>query len=151
MNGLLNRLIAYYNATSFTHHYAFGFNYKGTVYACFCESNMLESICKLDKASSKNGGGYSLRFQLTMAIRDYMLNVCDSVALCSYDEFKARKASNKYNWGENFEMLMAEKYGCTWKKDNRKYTDYADMYIDNKPYQLKYYKASFITENQIKA
>lgn len=151
MTNVFDKMVNYYNETSYTHDYVFGFNYKGTVYACFGDATMLKDICKLDKASSKNGGGYSLRFQPNMRIREYLMRVCEVVDLCSYDDFKALYASNKYNWGENFELAMANKYNMDWHKDNVKYTDGPDMVINGKPVQLKYYKATMITENMVEA
>ena len=56
-NAILMNLISRYESVAYTNNYIYGFTYKSFVY--YVETTGLKFGIKLDKASSKNGGGYS--------------------------------------------------------------------------------------------
>lgn len=139
-------LMNYYTATAYTENYILGFSYNGMIYARFCEDSILPFVCTLDKAS--RGAGYAIRFKPTKAQKEILVNSPDCMAICSVEFFNELCESNKYNKGENFELLIANKYHMAWQKDNLPYTDGPDMVINGTPYQLKFEKATLINEKQ---
>ena len=70
-NAILIALIARYESRAFTNIYIYGFIYKGAVYAVTCTG--LRFGIKLDHASSKNGGGCSIRFAPTEKDKEAMI------------------------------------------------------------------------------
>ena len=62
-NPIFKAMIDRYNELSYTHNYIFGLAFNGNIYATFTDESVLPYVCTLDKASSKNGGGYSLRYK----------------------------------------------------------------------------------------
>ena len=69
--------------------------------------------------------------------------------LCSEEFFDELKTMSKYNFGELFEKLVTEMNGQTWVKDNVPFTEDGDLTVDGVAYQLKFEKATFITEAQM--
>ena len=145
---LLNNLIDRYNRLAYTHNYIFGFTFKGNVYAVPTTSEVLPYILTLDKASSKNGGGYSLRFNPTTEQKVFLLSKGAKV-LCSKEYFDTTVAESKYNKGEIFEKMMTEKVGQTWVKDNLPFTKGGDLTVDGMAYQIKFEKATFTNEQTL--
>ena len=144
---LLNAFINAYNNAASTHNYIFGFEFQGNIYATFTDSSVLPFILKLDKASSKNGGGYSLRFQPNRKQKFLLLSL-NSKIVCSADFFNNECKNSKYNKGEIFEKLLTEKYQQEWKKDNTSFTIDGDLTINEISYQIKFYKGTFMNERE---
>jgi hypothetical protein len=69
--------------------------------------------------------------------------------LCSEEMFDELKKMSKYNFGELFEKLITEMNGQEWTKDNVPFTEDGDLTVDGVAYQLKFEKATFITEAQM--
>lgn len=149
MNEIMNKMLTFYHEKAYTNNYIFGFAKNGNIYACFTDASVMDSVCTLDKASAKNGGGYSLRCFISADMKKRM--VAYSEVICSESEFKAICNSNKYNKGENFERIIANRYGLEWHKDNLKFTEGPDMTINGVDYQLKFEKATFVTETFVNA
>ena len=145
MTTMFNNLINRYNAIAYTHHYIWGFTYRGVVYMATTTSEVLPLVCKLDKAS--RGAGYALRFKPTNDQKVFLL--AGAAPLCSEKYFDELVAESKYNNGEIFEKLVTEYYGQTWVKDNIPFTDAGDIEIDGVPYQIKYQKATFCNEKSL--
>lgn len=143
---IFNKMVNFYNSNAYTHNYIFGFTLKGTVYAVKATSDVLAQILTLDKAS--RGAGYSLRFKPNTGIK-LMLMSMGAEPICSTEYFAEVKASDKYNNGEVFEKMMTELAGQTWEKDNVPFTEDGDLTVDGIAYQIKFEKASFITEKQM--
>ena len=100
-NAILICLIARYEAKAFTNTYVYGFIYKGAVYAVTCTG--LRFGIKLDRASSKNGGGYSIRFAPTEKEKEAMILSGLAELICSEEYFKEFLSDPK-----NLENLKAE-------------------------------------------
>jgi hypothetical protein len=66
--------------------------------------------------------------------------------ICSKRFFEQAVADSRYNCGEIFEKLIYERAGQVWKKDNLPFTDGGDIVIDGVAYQIKYTKATFVSE-----
>lgn len=143
---LFKEMVDFYNQNAYTHEYIFGINYKGNVYMIKATSQLLAYVLKLDKAS--RGKGYSLRFKPNNKVRE-MLLACGAEVICSVEMFNELVANSKYNKGEIFEMLVTEKFGQTWEKDNVPFTEDGDITVDGIAYQVKYEQATFITEAQM--
>ena len=135
-------MIDRYNEHSFTHNYIFGFSYKGNIYMTFATSEILPSVLMLDKAS--RGAGYSLRFKPNNDIKVALLPGAELI--CSVKFFEDMVAESIYNRGEIFEKLVTERYGQTWEKDDIPFTDAGDIEVDGIAYQIKYQKATFVSE-----
>ncbi len=143
---LFKEMIDRYNKLSYTHKYIFGFAYQKNIYIVPAEAEILPHILKLDKAS--RGQGYSLRFCPNKAQKLMLISLGADI-LCSESFFKDTVAESKYNKGEIFEKLVAEKYGQSWEKDNVKFTDGGDLDIYGVPYQLKFDRATFTNEKTL--
>lgn len=135
-------MIDRYNMHSFTHHYIFGFAYKGNVYMAFTEADILPAILMLDKAS--RNAGYSLRFKPNNAIKVALLP--NAELLCSVKFLENMVANTIYNRGEIFEKLVTERYGQAWEKDHVPFNEAGDIEINGIAYQIKYQKATFVSE-----
>lgn len=142
---LYNNLIDRYNAISFTHHYIFGFTYKGNVYACKATSEVLPYVLTLDKAG--RGAGNAIRFKPNTSQKLLLLK--NSEVICSVKFFEELTAESKYNRGEIFEKIITENAGQVWKKDNIKFTEAPDVIINNIGYQIKFEKATFVNEKSL--
>ena len=75
-----------------------------------------------------------------------MLMSINNEPICTEEYLEALFKESKYNRGEIFEKIITEKYGQTWVKDNIPYTVDGDITIDGIAYQIKYQKATFLTE-----
>lgn len=146
--GMMKMLIDGYNKVAYTHEYMFGFADRGMVYVAICKSDMMPYICTLNKASSKCGGGYSLRFKPNKSQKE-LLKTCECYMLCSVEHFNNVFENSKYNRGEIFEKLVTEHYGQTWEKDNVPFTEGGDLEVNGVAYQLKYEKATFCSESSL--
>ena len=142
---LFHSMVERYDRKSFTHKYIFGFTFRHNVYAVKADSSVLPSVLCLDKAS--RGAGYALRFCPTTAIKMALLKGAE--VLCSEQFFNEQVASCKYNRGEIFEKLVTESFGQTWKKDNVPFWKDGDVTANGIAYQVKFEKASFITEKTL--
>lgn len=139
-----------YNHTSYTHDYIFGYALNGKIFLTFATSEILEKICKLDKASEKCGGGFSLRF-IPNNTQKMILFSMNHSEICTVSEFDEAVKNSIYNKGEIFEKMVSTKFGIEWKKDNVPYTIAGDIEINGNPYQIKFTKATFMTERQYRA
>ncbi len=137
---------AFYNKTAYAHLYILGFRKSGNICFVIVEATMLDHLTKLDKAS--RGAGYSLRFRPNNAQKNLMMSL-NAKVLCSEKFFDELVEMSKYNRGEVFEKLITEYFGQTWVKDNIPYTEAGDIEVDGIAYQIKFEKATFITEAQM--
>ena len=145
-NELKATIQAFYNKTAYAHLYIMGFRFNGSIYFVVVEAAMLDHLTKLDKAS--RGAGYSLRFKPNKAQKNLMMSL-NAKVLCSEKFFDELVEMSKYNRGEVFEKLITEYFGQTWVKDNIPYTEAGDIEVDGVAYQIKFEKATFITEAQM--
>ena len=128
------RLINYYNKTSFTHHYIFGFELKGNIYAVATTKEVLPFITTVESAGKNNGLALKYKPNTTMKM---MLMGKGAKVVCSVEYFNQLVADSKYNKGEIFERLITEANGQTWVKDNVPYTKDGDLTIGKIAYQIK--------------
>lgn len=145
-NPILIALIARYESKAFTHNYIYGFTYKGYVYSY--KAVGLSFGMKLDRASAKNGGSYSIRFNPTAAEKEALVLSGMVELVCTEADFRAEVAESKYNAGEIFEKKMTEKAGQEWQKDNVPFYAGADLTSD-KAYSIKFQKATICTEKTL--
>ena len=145
-NEIKRTLIQFYNKHAFTHNYILGFRMNGNIYYVIVDAKELDFVTKLDKAS--RGAGYSLRFKPNKAQKNYLMSLGAEI-LCSEEFFDELKTMSKYNFGEIFEKLVTEMNEQTWVKDNVPFTEDGDLTVNGIAYQLKFEKATFITEAQM--
>ena len=124
----LINLIARYNSIAFTHNYVMGFTYEGNVYAINAVG--LTFGIRLDRASSKNGGGYSLRFKPSVEEKEAMIKSGMVELICSQEYFDNMHANSKYNKGEIFDAG-------------------ADLTVNGIAYSIKFEKATICTETTL--
>lgn len=145
-----NQLTSNYTMLAFTHNYVFTFAYCKVVYAVMLrdlDASDLMAITKVDKAS--RGGGYSLRFKPTNAQKVYLISQGAKV-LCSQAYFNELVKSNKYNRGENAEMLVTEQlFGQEWEKDSVPFTEGGDIEAEGVAWQHKHEGGTFCTERSL--
>lgn len=147
MNAMLINLIARYNSIAFTHNYIMGFAYKGNIYAA--KTVGLSFGIKLDRASSKNGGGYCLRYQPTKAEKEALVESGQAELICSKEWFDGFHACSSYNKGEDFERIITERAGQEWEKDNVPFFKGADLTTEEASYSIKFEKATICTETTL--
>jgi hypothetical protein len=121
----------------------FGFADNDIIYCAIATKEILPFVLNLDHAS--RGCGYSLRFKPTKAQKE-ILKTCEIFAVCSAKYFEEEFNSMKYNRGEVFEKIITERFGQKWEKDQVPFTKAGDIEINGKPYQIKFEKATFISE-----
>lgn len=143
---LFQNMIDRYNEVSFTHHYIYGFTFKGMVYAVETGTDVMPYVLKLDKAS--RGAGYALRFCPTTEQKFFLMGHGAKV-ICSKRMFDDMVASSKYNRGEIFEKMITEAAGQVWVKDNLKFWEAGDVTINGTAYQIKFEKATFTNEKTL--
>ena len=140
-----------YHSMAFTNDYIFCFIYDYSFYAVKLD-NMdtatLVALSSISRTSSKRGGFAALRFRPTNAIKRSIIEMGNVVYKCSKAAFEDLCNSNKYNKGENAELIVTEKvFGEKWVKDSVPFTDGTD--VDK--YQVKFQGATFATERQLLA
>lgn len=146
-NAILVNLISRYETVAYTHNYVFGFTYNGIIY--YLEKAGLSFGIKLDRASSKCGGGYSIRYNPTKTEKKTLVESGVAKVLCTVAYFDDLKANSKYNKGEIFEKLITEKFGLEWEKDNVPFFKGADIETNGKAYSVKFEKATVCTESTL--
>ena len=138
-----------YNSVAYTHDYIIGFVLKKRVYVLNCKSDFVKELAKLDHNSK---GEVSLRLNLNANDRFKMLDA-GAICLCTEDEFNSYCKANKYNKGDNFEHLIAERNGIEWAKSGGAkiaFTEEPDLTINGVGYQLKFEKATITDEGKLK-
>lgn len=146
-NVILVNLISRLEKIEYTHNYIFGFVLNSLVYSY--ETVGLNTGIKLDRASSKCGGGYSLRYKPTKKELTALIASGICKVVCTENYFLDMVANSKYNKGEIFEKLITESFGIEWFKDNIRFDKGADIEINNKAYSVKFQGATIATENTI--
>ena len=150
----LRYLLEKYHGLSYTSNYIMGRPVGGLVYAARLKGvdvATLMTVATLSKASSKNGGTLSVRFQPNLEQWAYITAHAVEIKVICTVEF-LEKWAKKYgkNKGQAFEILTCEAWGGELEsKPNAKFTEAGDMYINGEAYQAKYYKATFTDEKTL--
>lgn len=143
-----------YTRLAFTPDYVFGYTENGMVYAAMVENadGILPYVTTLDRASSKNGGTYSLKYKPTKAITSILQAHASKVlTICSVEYLESLNATSRQNRGQIFESLVAENLKAeTPKAKNAKFTDCGDIIVNGRHYQVKYAKATFTDERTLR-
>lgn len=146
-------LINGYNAKTYTHSYVFGNAVGGMVYAARVMDGrgLLPFLTYVDKASSKNGGTYSLKYRPNGKQWAMITAQAEEVkAICSIDYLETLKANSRKNRGQLFEELVAHAFGGELEtRSNLKFTEAGDMNLNGVAYQVKYIKATFVDERTL--
>ena len=147
----LRTMVDGYKAFEASERHLDGFARDGFIWAYDCEFDGLG--CVLDRSSKKNGGAVSLRFRPTSAEKRAMI-ADGAVQICTVEHFREVCAMLALTYGNNnghgFEFVMHEHFGQTWEKDTLKWWEGPDMVINGINYQLKFEKATFTTEAQLR-
>ena len=148
-------LLSAYINLSFTHSYILGYAHKGVIYAAriMDARPILPYIVTLDRASSKNGGTYSLKYKPSAAKWDIITTAAVEIkAICTVAYMEQMNAESKQNRGQIFEALVADAFHMTLTtRKNAKFTDCGDMVAaDGIHYQVKFNKATFTDERTLK-
>lgn len=141
-----NMILNHYIKNSASKNYIVGVNMNGSIYMIHITDDDLKDITTLERAGHNNG--YALKYKPNNKIRTYLLSKGATV-LCSTLYFEQLVKTSKYNKGEVFERLVTEWYGQEWHKDNINYRAQGDINVNGIEIQIKYEKASFISEGQI--
>ena len=147
-------LITEYNKLAYTHNYIFGYTENGMVYGAVLPNadSLLPYITNLDRASSKNGGTYSLKYKPTKAQMALVKAQASKIlTVCSVERLEEIFRNTPHNRGQIFEALVAEmtKAEVPTAK-NAKFTESGDLIINGTHWQVKYLKATFTDERTIK-
>ena len=146
-------LLCEYIRLAATHAYIFGYAVGGVVYAArvMDARALLPILTYIDKASSKNGGTYSLKYRANMTTWAAVVSQAVEVKMvCTVEYLENLKANSKKNRGQLFEELVAKTFGGELEtKSNLKFTEGGDMNLDGVAYQIKYTKATFTDEKTI--
>ena len=148
-------LTSEYNRRAYTHSYILGYAIKGMVYAARVMDGrpILPYIVSLDRASSKNGGTYSIKYKPNMEkIAIIQTAACEIRPICTVDYMETLFAESKQNRGQIFEDMVIK----AWEAKpvggkNAKFTECGDMVTaDGTHYQVKFNKATFTDERTLK-
>lgn len=148
-------LVNEYSARAFTHSYIFGHAVKGIVYAArvIDARPLMPYIAKLDRASSKNGGTYSIKYRPNA---EQWALICATAVeirpICSVDYMEKLNAESKLNRGQILEDMVIKEWNAKpVGGKNAKFTDCGDMVTeDGIHYQIKFDKATFTDERTLK-
>lgn len=148
---LQEKMVEFYNENAYTHNYCFGFKWHGVVYAALVKNvnkATLIKLSKLEKASSKSGGGYALKYRMNAELWELVKTIADTVeVVCSVDYLEELNKNSKKNRGYLFEELTANLFGAVLdEKPNTSFRDGGDFYINGVPYQAKYMGATYTNE-----
>ena len=151
LENLRQEMTSWYHQEAFTDNYCFGYKWGGVVYAALVDSAslaLLQLLTKLEKASSKNGGGYALKYKMNKELWELVKTHAKAVkAVCSVEYLEELNRNSKKNRGYIFEELTANLFGGVLdEKLNTSFRDGGDFYINGKPYQAKYVGATFTNE-----
>lgn len=151
---ILKYLINSYNKLAFTHDYIFGYEQNGMIYGAKVENaqELLKYICCLDRASSKNGGTFQLKYKPNKAqVSTIITSAKEIKEICSVNFLENEYKNGKHNRGQIFEELSAKVFdGKQVEKKNAKFTECGDITIKEKHFQVKFLKATFTDERTIK-
>lgn len=146
-------LVDNYNRLAFTHNYILGYQQNGMVYGARLENaqEILKYISCVDKASSKNGGTFQLKYKPNKAQISIIITSAKEIKeVCSVDFLENQYKNGKHNRGQIFEELSAKVFnGQQVGKKNAKFTDSGDITIKDRHYQVKFLKATFTDERTI--
>ena len=146
-------LVNEYNKKAYTHSYVFGYACNGMVYAArvMDARGLLPFLTYVDKASSKNGGTYSLKYRPNGKQWVMVCAQAEEVkAICTVEYLENLKAGCRKNRGQLFEELVAQAFsGELETKSNLKFTEGGDMNLNGVAYQVKYTKATFTDERTL--
>lgn len=142
-------LIKCYHDNAYTDNYIFGVEVKNTIYMVKkrCTVADLEHYLTVQHASRDQGE--SIRFAPRTAEKVELIADGEVRPLCSKAYFETLVSNSKYNRGQIFEKLVTEYHGQSWKADNVPFTVAGDIEVDGIPYQIKFQKASFLSEGQM--
>ena len=144
-----SELIKFYHAHAFTDNYILGVEIGGNVYAVKKKMSLADMERFLTTQTASRGQGMALKFAPTKAQKAEILADGNATILCSKTYLEKLVESTRWNRGQIFEKLVTEKAGQSWKADNIPFTKAGDIEIDGVAYQIKYQKASFLSEGQM--
>lgn len=151
---ILKYLIDGYNKLAYTHNYIFGYVAEGMVYGAKVKNanELLKYICTLDRASSKNGGTYQLKYKPNKAqVATIITSATEIREICSVNFLENEYKNRRQNRGQIFEELSAKVFdGYQVERKNAKFTDCGDMIVKNEHFQVKFLKATFTDERTLK-
>lgn len=146
-------LVNKYIEKEYTSSYIFGNAVKGIVYAARVENAaaLLPAIAYLDKASSKNGGTYSLKYRPNLTQWSLICSQAVEIRpVCTLEYFENLFKTSKYNRGQIFEKLVAQVFGGELEsRSNLTFVNGGDMNLNGVAYQIKYTKATFTDERTL--
>lgn len=140
-------LVDGYKEIAYTDKYIYGFYDKKVVYVAFSDNSTLDAVTKLDTSSDKTG--YSLRFTPNKFQKEILKMGGKYFPLCSKEFFLNECKESIYNKGRVFEKMVTEYYGQEWGWDNVPFTEAGDIEIDGVAYQIKFEKATYVTEKRL--
>lgn len=151
---ILESMVKFYHSKAYTDNYILGYAYKGVVYAARVDgitAGSLEQITKLDKASSKCGGGYAVKYVPSKRVWDYITSIATDIqVVCSVEYLEQLYSTTKHNRGQIYETLVCDVFNAVQDEiTNKSFMDGGDIYIDGIAYQVKYTKATFINEKTL--
>lgn len=146
-------LINGYNKLAYTHSYIFGYIESGMIYGAIVDNgaSLLQYITTLDRASSKNGGTYALKYKPNKAMLALIKSSASKIVPIMTEALLEKiKSESNHNRGQIFEdevakVLKADKP----TRQNAKFTECGDVIVNNIHYQVKYLKATFTDERTL--
>lgn len=143
-----------YNKMAFTHSYIYGITKDGLVKAYVVRNGneSLASLASLDRASTKNGGTFSLKFKPNKNQVAILEEVAEEVkTICTTAYLENEFSTRPQNRGQIFEEMVATAFkGEQVTKKNAKFTESGDIVINGEHFQVKFQKATFTDERTIR-
>ena len=134
-NAYCEEMKNFYNQTSFTHDYLFGWIDSDKIMATFIEwKNFSRLLLKNDKAATSKGGALKIRVRADSKAKAILKK--SAFIIGNIEELTSDK---KHNKGENFERIVTEKLcGEQWQKDSIPYYKAGDIVYKGKAIQVKF-------------
>lgn len=144
---IMEEIKNFYNSTSFTHDYLFGWIDGNVIKAVFIQwAEFSKLLLKYDRASSSKGGMLKIRVRADSKAKRIFSGRAFIVG--KVEELIEDK---KYNRGENFERIVTEKLcGEKWNKDSIPYYMAGDIVYKGRPIQVKFDGAELTNEKTYK-
>lgn len=141
-----NTMIKNYRKFSAASAYIIGFFYHHNLYVVFV-NEIAPRFQRVERASSKNGGGLKLQLRLTNKDKEYLIK--HGAELLGDETIITEHAVYK-NKGVAFECYISEKNNIPYRgKDSVPFYIDGDLTINNTSYQIKFDGAQIVEERTL--
>lgn len=138
-------MIRYYRKYSGADAYILGFFYKHDLFMVKMPE-ILPRFIKVRTASSRNGGGEKLQFELNNKFKEQLINRHGAIKIGKDTDLNEIQR----NKGVSFERMVYRYYGLEPReRDNVRFTEGGDLRVNGEEIQVKFEKAQIVAFSTI--